>query len=182
MKGDGIPLTPASGPLPPRKDLFAGLLNGVGPCIRFEEFGDVAGQAEGALRQAALDEGRLAHRAQTRGAQSGAQWIGRREEPLEPVQSAGGHQILAAAPTLITPEQLVLAAIGGASRGSEHIGEGGAVQQPQIQSLPRQWMYDVRSVPEQHGSRPYVLQGVLQLERKGRRRRRQFAVSHKLAT
>jgi hypothetical protein len=26
MKGDGIPLTPASGPLlPPRKDLFAGL-------------------------------------------------------------------------------------------------------------------------------------------------------------
>src|ERR1700679_4038011 len=26
MKGDGIPLTPASGPLLPRKDLFAGLL------------------------------------------------------------------------------------------------------------------------------------------------------------
>jgi hypothetical protein len=26
MKGDGIPLTPASGPLLPRKDLIAGLL------------------------------------------------------------------------------------------------------------------------------------------------------------
>src|ERR1700678_2775662 len=26
MKGDGIPLTPASDPLPPRKDLFAGLV------------------------------------------------------------------------------------------------------------------------------------------------------------
>jgi hypothetical protein len=26
MKGDGIPLTPAFGPLLPRKDLFAGLL------------------------------------------------------------------------------------------------------------------------------------------------------------
>jgi hypothetical protein len=26
MKGDGIPLTPTSGPLLPRKDLFAGLL------------------------------------------------------------------------------------------------------------------------------------------------------------
>src|SRR5580693_1327467 len=111
MKGDGIPLTPASGPLLPRKDLFAGLLVGVDPRIRFEEFRKITGQPEGALRQPALDEGRLAHRAQTRGAQSGAQWVGRREEPLEPVQSAGGHQILAAAPTLITPQQLVLAEI-----------------------------------------------------------------------
>src|SRR5580693_2497218 len=65
--------------------------------IIFEEFRHVAGQAEGALRQAALDEGHLADGAQARGAQSGAHWIGRREQPLEPVQSAGGHQILAAA-------------------------------------------------------------------------------------
>src|ERR1700723_2807477 len=30
MKGNGIPLTPASGPLPPRKDSFAGRLCGPG--------------------------------------------------------------------------------------------------------------------------------------------------------
>src|ERR1700678_1721883 len=69
MKGDGIPLTPACGPLPPRKDLFDGgttAAGGVAPaivpldlpapedCIYYQALATYTGDACRTLRPAKL--------------------------------------------------------------------------------------------------------------------------------
>ncbi len=74
----------------------------------------------------------------------------------------------------------MLAEIAGASRLPKNIGERGAVQQSQVQSLTGQRVHHMRRVAEQHSARPRVLQGILQLERKTRQLGRQFAVSQDL--
>ena len=90
------------------------------------------------------------------------------EQPLQSVQGAGGQQVLAAAPALVAAQQRVLAEVSAGAGLPKNLGERRAIQQAQIQALPGQRVHHVRGIAEQHGARPHIIQGVLQLQGKTR--------------
>src|ERR1700722_10640341 len=89
--------------------------------IGSEKLRHVADQPQSALRQPALDEGQLADGIQSRAAHTDGGRIRIREQALDPVQGARGHQVLAAPPALIAAQKFVLAEVPARSRLPEEI-------------------------------------------------------------
>ena len=108
---------------------------------------DVAVEPEGATGEPAPDEPQLSDGLESRDPERRGGRIRGGEQPLEPVQRGRRDQVVAAAPALVAPERGVVADRAGGA--FERLREAGAVEQTEIESLPRQRMDRMRRIAHQ---------------------------------